>query len=544
MRKSNRTGAFFIAISVLLLAISFGGSWLLAPSVSAESDSVANETNVVGVHGGGVVQMTSANGEVKWEYGNASRYFDTDANPDGTVLATFTKPSQQCEQFESPCARTGVRIIDPEPSPHVAYEWTYPVRDEHNSEVHDADRLPSGDILIAGMEYERVFILNPETERITWMWNASEYYDEPADPTQTDWLHINDVDRIGEERYLVSVRNANQLLVIERGEGVVEVINENRDGSVIRRQHNPQWLGNDTALVADSHNNRVVELQKHNDQWEVIWSLESAGGVSFQWPRDADRLKNGHTLITDSSNNRIVEVTEQGTVVASYRTPRLPYEADRLPGDETVGGPVHGDATGVLGTGSQDIPILTRLLTASRFVVTVPFWVSEIHVLSALVSVMLVLGGVERLLSRQVTAAVGWIDSRLTQLYDLSEKIATQLPALLCFSGATILLFGAVSPDLTGFKLGIGALLLNIGWYILLSDDNSRFLHISVGPRTQALGKLLIVALSLPISAAILYSGIALPGSLLLDSGVALAVASCAILVLSASADAPANPAE
>jgi hypothetical protein len=394
------------------------------------------------------------------------------------------------------------------------------------------------------MEYERVFILDPETEQITWTWNASEYYDEPADPTKTDWLHINDVDRISEERYLVSVRNANQLLVIERGEGVVEVINENRDGSVLNRQHNPQWLGNDTVLVADSHNDRVVELQNRSGEWEAVWSLKSAGGVPFQWPRDADRLENGHTLITDSSNNRIVEVTEQGTVVASYRTPRLPYEADRLPGDETVGGPVHGDAMGVLGTGAQDIPILTRLLTASRFVITVPFWVSEIHVLSVLISVMLVLGGVERLLSRRVTAVVRWIDRRLIQLYDLSEKIATQLPVLLCTSGVTILLFGAVSPDFTGFKLGIGAILLNIGWYILLSDDNSKFLYISVSSTIQALGKLLIVALSLPISAAILYSGIALPGSLLLDAGVALAVASCAILVLSASTDAPANPTE
>jgi hypothetical protein len=199
---------------------------------------------------------------------------------------------------------------------------------------------------------------------------------------------------------------------------------------------------------------------------------------------------------------------------------------------------------GVLGTGAQDIPILTRLLTASRFVITVPFWVSEIHVLSVLISVMLVLGGVERLLSRRVTAVVRWIDRRLIQLYDLSEKIATQLPVLLCTSGVTILLFGAVSPDFTGFKLGIGAILLNIGWYILISRDNARFLHISVSQRTQVLGKLLIVVLSLPISIAVLYSGVVLPGSLLLDAGVALAVASCAILVLSASTDAPANPAE
>jgi hypothetical protein len=100
-------------------------------------------------------------------------------------------------------------------------------------------------------------------------------------------LHINDVDVIGEDRYLVSVRNANQLLIIERGRGVVEVINEDDDRndascrgsgqlrdtdgdrdvrcgdpSILDHQHNPQYLEEGAILAADSENDRVVELTK------------------------------------------------------------------------------------------------------------------------------------------------------------------------------------------------------------------------------------------------------------------------------------------
>ncbi|WP_049900966.1 hypothetical protein [Halococcus agarilyticus] len=88
--------------------------------------------------------------------------------------------------------------------------------------------LPGGEFLLTDMEYERLLTVAPNGT-VTWQWNASGLYDAPPDPTTTDWLHINDVDRIGPDRYLVSVRNANQRLIVQRGEGVVEVVNEDTD---------------------------------------------------------------------------------------------------------------------------------------------------------------------------------------------------------------------------------------------------------------------------------------------------------------------------
>lgn len=524
MRAETRTGLSLYVVAVVIVLSTFAISWFLAPPVSASSATVANERNVVGIQGAAVVQVTDGNGNIQWEYGNASSYFDVDAGPNGTVLATFAKPSTRCGRFDSPCTRTGVRVISPTSEPRVVYEWTYPVRDLHNSEVHDADRLPSGNIVVAGMEYERVFVLDPDTDKVLWTWNASTHYQEPSDPTRTDWLHINDVDRIGDGRYLVSVRNANQLLVIDRESGVVEVINEGRDTQVISYQHNPQWLGNQTVLVADSGNDRIVELRKDGDEWDVTWTLYSAGGVPFDWVRDADRLRNDNTLITDSGNNRIVEIDEHGRVVASYETPSLPYEADRLPGDERVGGKPYAQSSDAFQRESIEIPVLTRLLTTVRFVTRVPFWVSEIHILTSLVSLGLVIAGTERLLHRQVTVAVEWCDEKLSMMGPLAAVVVRHSAAVMGTLGVWLLLYGVVSPEHTGFKLATGAILLGLTCETVLSSNPPSLAGIRIRRRNQRLGKLLVVAVCLPVAGVLLYSGFVLPGSASLDAGLSLAI--------------------
>ncbi|MFC7082586.1 hypothetical protein [Halorussus caseinilyticus] len=339
-----RRGLAYLGVGLLLVVGAFGGSWALAPDASVGGlDS--NETTLVGVQGpgpNGNVTALDGTGDVLWSVGDIISYQDVSALDNGSVLATFAAGGYwSCGPYDPPCKRTGVRIIDPGPAPEVIWEWSYPVRTRKDSEVHDAEMLPSGNVLVADMEYESVFALNPKTGERVWTWNASDYYDAPADPTRSDWLHLNDADRIGEGRYLVSIRNENHLLVVERGEGVVEVVNEDGDSDVLNRQHNPHWLGEGAVLVADSENHRVVELHENETtgRWEVAWSVSEAGGIPFDWPRDADRLPNGHTLVTDSRNNRVVEMRRNGSVVASYVVPSLPYEADRVPYGERRGSP-------------------------------------------------------------------------------------------------------------------------------------------------------------------------------------------------------------
>ena len=424
-----------VGLTVLLVTATLGPV-LAASGVGASAGGDAPAT-VVGVQGvgsytdGGYVARLNGTREV-WREGGADTYFDATARADGSVVAAYASAdAERCGPYESPCARTGVRVVEPGPggeAPATTTAYEFPVRSHTNSEVHDAEPLPGGGYVVADMDRERVVIV--EDGRITWEWRATERYDPPADPTRTDWLHLNDVDRIGEGRFLVSVRNANQLLVVERGTGVVEVINADTDDDgvlrgdpdLLHRQHNPQWLGDGAVLVADSENHRIVELHRTADgDWERVWTLRGAGGSRFDWPRDADRLPGGTTLITDTRNARLVEVDESGTVVwearFDYRT--LPYEADRLPVGEPVGGPrygVEGDETTGTATDGTDagagpttpvataadgprrVPVLTPALRLLSAAVRLPRWFAEAHLLAAVAGLALVGVGV----------AVGW----------------------------------------------------------------------------------------------------------------------------------------
>jgi hypothetical protein len=409
-------GALVVLGCLCLIATAVLGT-ALAPSGTAGTDTApptqpadGEPTTLLGVQGvgsyteGGSVRLLSGSDE-RWRESSADVYFDVTRLDNGSVLAGYMDGGyEDCGPYESPCHRTGYRIIDPGPTPEVVHEWSFPVRNRVASEVHDVEPLPGGGFVLADMEHERVVTV--EGGDVTWEWTASSRYEAPDDPTRTDWLHINDVDRIDEGRFLVSVRNANQLLVLERGEGVVEVINADHDDptdddglvgdpDVLYHQHNPQWLGNGAVLVADSENHRVVELHRtENGTWEPAWVLEGAGGQNFDWPRDADRLPNGNTLITDTRNARLVEVNESGHVVREhrfdYRT--LPYEADRLPPGEPVGGATYGD-TDTAATAGGTTPVLTPLLRLVTAAVRLPLWVGEMHLLAALLSLGLICTG-------------------------------------------------------------------------------------------------------------------------------------------------------
>ena len=424
-----RRGSYLILFGVVLFVLTLVSSAMLAPAIGTASETDKTSRTLVGSQGGGpgwheygsVYLLNGTN--TTWRESSADSYFDVTQTENGTVLAAFMDSGYaSCGPYESPCTRTGFRVIDPGKDPQVLSEYSFPVRTNKNSEVHDVERLESGEYLVTDMEYERIFTV--KNGEVTWQWNASSFYDAPQDPTTTDWLHINDVDVISTGRYLVSVRNANQILVVERGEGVVDVINEDTtdsndancrtsgqltdydndgdircgDPDVLNHQHNPQWLGDGAVLVADSENDRVVELHRtEGGEWEPAWAVDKVEGVEFDWPRDADRLPNGNTLITDTLNRRLVEVDESGTVVWSVRTERIPYEADRLPYGEPVGAPTYTSNGSSVDSPDAGVPGLSLLLVGLRAVVpSTPFWFREPQLGLTLVSALLiVVGGVE-----------------------------------------------------------------------------------------------------------------------------------------------------
>ncbi|MEZ3144860.1 hypothetical protein [Halobaculum sp. MBLA0143] len=534
MRKSTKQAAKLYGVALLVVTAGFAIGLATAPNISTNNVAESDQRNIVGVQQSGEIHITTQSGERIWSYGNASAYFDVDSVDESSVLAAFTKKSQKCGDFDAPCTRTGFRIIDTGSS-EITHQWTYPVRDEFNSEVHDADLLPSGNVILADMEYERILIVNPKSESVVWRWNASSYYTRPPNPTRTDWLHINDVDRVGPDRYMVSVRNKDQILMINRNKTVVEVINKDRDHSILWRQHNPQWLNNDTVLVADSENNRIVELKNSDGQWNVSWSLTSAGGVPLDWPRDADRLENGNTLIMDTNNNRVVEVSREGDVVASYTTGNFPYEVDRLPGDENLGGPSMRQQSVTSGSEIDHVPVLTRLVEWSRPVLPLPFWVGEIQSFSVLVGILLVVVGTERLLQPLSAPLLGHTVELRARGKSILEVLEAQTTVGEILLGIYIVLFSITSGSQTGIKLGVGMALLVDGWRRTRGRIRIANKKFNLPETTTLIGNVVISSAAVVASLAILYTGVVFPGSLLLDLGISTLLMTLSISVLNSN---------
>ncbi|MXR40129.1 PQQ-binding-like beta-propeller repeat protein [Halobaculum sp. WSA2] len=278
---------------------------------------LAPNGSVVGVHN------DTADGRW-WSY-------DVDPLPNGELLMATTQNRH-----------TVIERIDP-----ATGETTSRTDLENVEDAHDVDYLGDGEFVTVdkGDERNRVVIFDDSGE-IVWQWRFDEHADRfPEDgggPYGTDWTHVNDVDPIGDDTLLVSVRNFDQVIAIDRDTKEVKwTLGEDDDYDVLNEQHNPDFIegedGRTTVIVADSENDRVVEYSRTDGgEWERTWSL-SGGGLHE--PRDADRLPNGNTLVTDRRGHRVLEVTPRGEVVWEVYTPWQPYDAERVGTDPGSDGP-------------------------------------------------------------------------------------------------------------------------------------------------------------------------------------------------------------
>ena len=221
---------------------------------------------------------------------------------------------------------------------------------------HDVDRVGEERLLIGDIYRDEAYVVNTTTGLTTWSWSAKD--DFPIDeggPYPTDWTHLNDVERLPDGRYMFSLRNQDQVVFVDPETGLQEnwTLGAEDAQSVLYEQHNPDYIpeseGGPAVVVADSLNDRVVEYQRVAGEWRRTWVWADD---EMKWPRDADRLPNGHTLVADTNAHRVVEVNEQGEVVWSIDF-YAPYDVERLgTGDESAGGPAASKAT--LQSGAPD----------------------------------------------------------------------------------------------------------------------------------------------------------------------------------------------
>lgn len=300
--------------------------------------------------------VVDQNGTLIWQYDPAdSRVFDGEQLQNGNLLFSVATavPAADCpptvqatNRFPENCVKNRVVEIDPRTD---QIEWEYAWYDAfiHWHEVHDADRLPTGETAVIDMGNDRAFTVN-QAGNITWEWNArdklgpgSDFWTEyvPADSAdqyrpsgpESDWTHMNDIDHLANGNFQVSIRNFDVVIELNpETNRITAVIGRPGQHGLMHEQHDPNRLAGETLLIADSENNRLVEYDLTDRQ--EVWAYYGTE-KRLQWPRDADRLPNGNTLIVDSRNNRVIEINPDGEVVWEYSLEQevgLIYDAERL----------------------------------------------------------------------------------------------------------------------------------------------------------------------------------------------------------------------
>ncbi|WP_433623014.1 arylsulfotransferase family protein [Halomicrococcus sp. NG-SE-24] len=319
------------------------------------ADVPADEITVVSDHKsptvGSKLVAVGPGKDVLYHNATLDYYSDVDPSPAGKYTVTYvgaeTIPKQQCDGVTS-CRRMVIERLNMSTDEvDRLYSRVVPTysgfRIPYTNRWHDVDRINDTHFAVADIERDRVFVVNTSSEIVTWQWQALAHYShDSGGPFPNDFTHLNDVEMLPDGRIMVSIRNQDEVVFINRTTGVNEswTLGEEDNHSVLFGQHNPDYIpssqGGPAVVVADSHNDRVVEFQRVDGAWKQSWEWKDA---RMQWTRDADRLPNGNTLVTDTHGNRVVEINEDGEKVWSAQF-NFPYDAERLgTGDESAGGP-------------------------------------------------------------------------------------------------------------------------------------------------------------------------------------------------------------
>ncbi|WP_245800175.1 arylsulfotransferase family protein [Haladaptatus litoreus] len=308
------------------------------------------------------------NGTVLYYNDSHTRYWDVDPvmGTSTTVEYLYADHLNKSECGSEVCTRNGIERVNLSTG-EVTDIYSRVTPGKHSTRWHDGDRINESTYAVADIAQDRVFTVNTTTGLIEWSWEAQNDFNpmKSGGSFPEDWTHLNDIEVLDDGRLMVSLRNHDQVVFLDRETGLMENWTLGSDGQhdIVYEQHNPDYIpesdGGPAVLIGDSENNRVVEYQRENSKWNRTWTWQDS---QMQWPRDADRLPNGHTLITDSNGNRVFEVNQEGDVVWSIDI-AFPYEAERLEsGDESTG----GQSASALGLASKSSSNENTVSTSNR----------------------------------------------------------------------------------------------------------------------------------------------------------------------------------
>ena len=174
--------------------------------------------------------------------------------------------------------------------------------------------------------------------KVVWEWKSWEHLNFEHQvicplENRSEWTHANSIYVMPDDNVLVSLRNTNMVIIIEKLTG--DVIWE-WGSSYLEHQHHATLLDPNKILVFDNctHKNsgaRVIVVDITSKR--VVWEYSGLHNEEFTAPYagSVDKLSNGNWLICQGSEGKAFEIDFAGNRLWEYASPYfIPNESGKL----------------------------------------------------------------------------------------------------------------------------------------------------------------------------------------------------------------------
>jgi hypothetical protein len=138
------------------------------------------------------------------------------------------------------------------------------------------------------------------------------------------------VQRLGSGNYLIADTGNNRVIEVTRKGELVWQYGQPEDTDVLNGPTYACHLHGDNILITDSGNNRILVVDRTGSNLFTYVTSARPDSVAEPQPSHAVQLKSGNFLVADQFNHQVIEVDGSGNIVYSHGTIATPGDGDEL----------------------------------------------------------------------------------------------------------------------------------------------------------------------------------------------------------------------
>lgn len=196
----------------------------------------------------------------------------------------------------NPATRGQLLLVEAGRALQLSAQSPQPVWRYLSSGISGATRLPDGNTVVSDEQLHQVWVIGP-TGEVVWNMGTS----------------IGLFSRLSAPAWVAAARDGKSFLIADSGNNRIVEIENNAAGwrfeQGLMKPRSATYASNGNVLIADTGNRRVIEV---NRTGQTVWTYS---GASLSAPVHAVRLDDGNTLITDAGFNRVIMINPNGQPV-------------------------------------------------------------------------------------------------------------------------------------------------------------------------------------------------------------------------------------